>query len=123
MLLTIDMRWLLEVQDRHLPDAIAVGDFTGLAAAVARHAHEPAALGHEPDPAWRAACLMHTLVRLRPLPERNELYAAVVAIGYMAACGEAIDPPYGALTDTAGDVHAYRVETTELAERIRSWRI
>lgn len=32
-----------------------------------------------PDAAWRAAALLHTIVRLEPLPRRNGLFAAFVA--------------------------------------------
>lgn len=66
---------------------------------------------------------MHTLIRLRPLPARNELYACMVAVGYMAAASEAMDPPYGALVELAQAIKGYKTNVYETADRIRSWRV
>jgi hypothetical protein len=41
----------------------------------------------------------------------------------MAASGEALDPPYGALVDLARDVGADRADAYDLADRLRSWRV
>jgi hypothetical protein len=41
----------------------------------------------------------------------------------MNAAGEAIDPPYGAMIDLAGDIDTGRADGYDAAARIRSWRI
>lgn len=123
MNLRIDLPWLLGVQEQKLADDPAVHDYTALAAAVSRHAFDVARLDHAPDAAWRAAALMHSLVRLQPLPARSSLYACMVVVAYMAATGEGIDPPYGAIVDLARDIKEYRVDVYECADRIRGWRI
>lgn len=123
MALLIDLPWLLGVQEQKLHEEPAVHDYTALHAAVSRHAFDVARFDYRPDAAWRAAALMHTLVRLQPLPVRSSLYACMVVVAYMAAAGEGIDPPYGAVVDLARDIKEYRVEVYECAERIRAWRI
>lgn len=123
MELHIDIRWLLERQAEVLPKHPAVHDFSGLVAAVGRHRVNTPSIGATVDNAWRAAALMHTLIRLRPLPARNALFGAGVAVAYMNAGGEGIDPPYGALIDLARDIDAGRADAYDTADRIRSWRI
>jgi hypothetical protein len=76
----------------------------------------------DPDAAWRAAALMHTIVRLEPLPFRNSLFAAFVAAQYMDQSGEGIDPPYGALAALVQKIRDTRLRVPEAADRIRSWR-
>ncbi|SHN36898.1 toxin Doc [Actinacidiphila paucisporea] len=122
--LPIDVAWLLDVQEQALPEDVTVADYSALVAAVARHKtkiprHDTSA----PDPAWRAAALLHTLVRLEPLPYRNSLYACQVAAAYMHASGEGIDPPYGALVELVGDIRSGKAGLFEAADRIRAWRI
>jgi hypothetical protein len=119
----VDIRWLLERQADALPKTPQVHDFTGLVAAVARHRVNTPRLGATADASWRAAALMHTLIRLRPLPARNALFAAGVAVAYMHASGEGIDPPHGALVDLARDIDAGRADAYDAADRIHSWRI
>lgn len=121
--LHIDLRWLLERQAEVLPKHPSVHDFSSLVAAVARHRVNTPQVGVAVDNAWRAAALMHTIIRLRPLPARNALYGSAVAVSYMDAAGEGIDPPYGALIDLARDLHAGHVDGYDAADRIRSWRI
>jgi hypothetical protein len=123
MELHIDLAWLLEVQDRYLPDEIQVRDYSALGAAVERHRFAPVVLGHEPDAAWRAAALLHTIVRLEPLPSANPLLGCMVAVAYMQQSGAAIDPPYGALVELAKDIDAKATDVFAAAERIRSWRV
>jgi hypothetical protein len=77
----------------------------------------------DPDAAWRAAALLHTLVRPEPLPHRTSLFAAFVAAQYMDRSGEGIDPPYGALPDLVRKVRDTRVSVYAVAEALRSWRI
>lgn len=57
-----------------LPKHPSVHDFSGLVAAVARHRANTPRVGVAVDNAWRAAALMHAVIRLRPLPARNALY-------------------------------------------------
>ncbi|MFF5019574.1 toxin Doc [Streptomyces sp. NPDC001165] len=121
--LHIDIRWLLERQAEVLPKHPSVHDFSNLVAAVARHRVNTPQVGITVDNAWRAAALMHAVIRLRPLPARNALYGAAVVVSYMNAAGEAIDPPYGALIDLARDIDAGRADGYGAADRIRSWRI
>lgn len=106
MLLYIDVPWLLDVQEQALPEDVSVADYSALVAAAARHRtkiprHDTAG----PDAAWRAAALLHTLVRLEPLPYRNSLYACQVTAAYMHASGEGIDPrtgPWSTWSATSG---------------------
>jgi hypothetical protein len=121
--LHVDIRWLLERQAELLPKHPTVHDYSGLVAAVGRHRVNTPRIGALTDPAWRAAVLLHTVVRLRPLPARNALFGAAVAVSYMAACGEAVDPPYGALVDLARDLDAGHADAYDAADRIRSWRV
>lgn len=123
MELHIDIRWLLERQAEVLPKHPEVHDFSGLVAAIARHRVNTPQVGVTVDGAWRAAALMHTIIRLRPLPARNALYGAAIVVAYMDAAGETIDPPYGALLDLARDIDAGRTDGYDAAHRIRSWRI
>lgn len=123
MELFVDIRWLLERQAEVLPKHPVVHDFSGLVAAVARHRVNTPRIGAAFDGAWRAGALMHALIRLRPLPARNALFGAAVAVAYMDATGDAIDPPYGALIDLAKDLDAGRADAFDAADRIRSWRI
>ncbi|MET7457803.1 toxin Doc [Streptomyces sp. NPDC005574] len=123
MELHIDIRWLLERQAEVLPKQPEVHDFSNLVAAVARHRVNTPQVGVRVDSAWRAAALMHAVIRLRPLPVRNALYGAAIVVSYMDAAGEAIDPPYGGLIDLARDIDAGRADGYDAADRIRSWRI
>jgi hypothetical protein len=121
--LHVDIRWLLERQADVLPKQPDVHDFSGLVAAVARHRVNTPRLDYHADASWRAAALFHEIVSVRPLPARNALYAALIAVAYMAASGEAVDPPYGALSELAADVRSGRADVYHCADRIRSWRI
>lgn len=124
MVLYIDVPWLLDVQEQAVPEDVTVADYSSLVAAVARHKTRiprPAAV--EPDAAWRAAALLHTLVRLQPLPYRNSLYASQVTAAYMHASGEGLDPPYGALVELVRDIQAGKANVYQAADRIRSWRL
>ncbi|MBB0245506.1 toxin Doc [Streptomyces alkaliphilus] len=121
--LHIDVPWLLQRHEEVLPDQPAVSDFSALVAAVARHRVDPPRLGTNPDTAWRAAALLHTLTLLRPLPAANLRFACATAVAYMHASGEGIDPPYGALVDLVRDITAGQADVYDAADRLRSWRI
>ncbi|MER5530473.1 toxin Doc [Streptomyces sp. NPDC002677] len=123
--LYIDVSWLLDVQENALGhDDLTVADYSALVAAVARHkTRMPTLATSDPDTAWRAAALLHTIVRLEPLPHRNSLYAAFIAAQYMAQAGEGIDPPYGALSDLVRKVRDTRISVQDVADQLRSWRL
>ena len=125
MVLHIDVSWLLDVQEAALGhEDVTVTDYSALVAAVARHkTRTPTLETADPDAAWRAAALLHTIVRLEPLPHRNSLFAAFVAAQYMDQSGEGVDPPYGALSDLVRKVRDTRVSVYAVAEALRSWRI
>ncbi|WP_327129930.1 toxin Doc [Streptomyces sp. NBC_01727] len=124
MVLNIDVPWLLDVQEQAVPEDVSVADYSALVAAVARHKTRiPRPTTAEPDAAWRAAALLHTLVRLQPLPYRNSLYACQVAAAYMHASGEGIDPPYGALVELVRDIQSGKASVYQAGDHIRSWRI
>ncbi|MEV6483535.1 toxin Doc [Streptomyces sp. NPDC051576] len=125
MHLYIDVSWLLDVQEAALSDEdMSVSDYSALVAAVARHKTKlPTLAAADPDAAWRAAALMHTIVRLEPLPHRNSLYAAFVAAQYMGQSGEGIDPPYGALSDLVRKIRDTGVGVLAVADQLRSWRV
>ncbi|MEV0116774.1 toxin Doc [Streptomyces sp. NPDC050844] len=125
MVLYIDVAWLLDVQEFAVaPEDMTVSDYSTLVAAVARHKTKlPTLESADPDAAWRAAALLHTIVRLEPLPYRNSLYAAFVAAQYMDQSGEGIDPPYGALSDLVSTIRESRISVYAVADRIRSWKV
>ncbi|MHC3471041.1 toxin Doc [Streptomyces sp. 7R007] len=125
MVLYIDVSWLLDVQEAALGhEDVTVSDYSALVAAVARHKTKmPTLQTSDPDPAWRAAALLHTIVRLEPLPHRNSLFGAFVAAQYMGQSGEGIDPPYGALSDLVRKIRDSRLTVYAVAEALRSWRI
>ncbi|MER5988838.1 toxin Doc [Streptomyces sp. NPDC001787] len=121
--LYVDIRWLLERQAEVLPKHPTIHDFSTLVAAVARHRVNTPKVGAVVDNAWRAATLMHAIIRLRPLPARNALFGTGIAVAYMSAAGEGLDAPYGALIDLARDIDAGRADAYDAADRIRSWQI
>ncbi|MFB8774968.1 toxin Doc [Streptomyces broussonetiae] len=124
-ILYIDVPWLLDVQEAALgSDDVSVTDYSALVAAVARHkTRMPTLAASNPDAAWRAAALLHTLVRLEPLPHRNSLFAAFVTAQYMDQSGEGIDPPYGALSDLVRKVRETRLPVYAVADALRAWRV
>lgn len=122
MELLIDIRWLLERQAEVLPKHPHIHDFSALVAAVARHRVNTPRIGAVVDNAWRAAVLLHTVIRLRPLPARNALFGAGLVVAYMDAAGDTIDPPYGALIDLTRDIDTGRADVYDAAGSVRSWR-
>jgi hypothetical protein len=122
--LYVDVAWLLDIQEQAVSEDVSVADYSALVAAVARHRTKiPRLASSDPDPAWRAAALLHSIVRLEPLPHRNGLFAAVVAAQYMGQSGEGIDPPYGALPDLVGSIQKGEAGLYGVAEQLRKWRI
>src|SRR3954465_4334010 len=100
----IDVPWLLPRHEGVMPGQPPTSVSPALVAAVARHRVDPPRLGVDPDPAWRAAALLHTIALLKPLPASNARFASATAVAYMHASGEGIDPPYGALIDLVRDI-------------------
>ncbi|WP_129291825.1 toxin Doc, partial [Streptomyces lydicus] len=121
-ILHIDVRWLLQQHEQALPDQPIVSDFSALVAAVARHRVDPPRLGVTSDPAWRAAALLETLLLLKPLPAHNLRFACAIALAYMHASGEGIDPPYGDLVTLAQALTAGEIDIFGAADQIRTWR-
>lgn len=121
----IDVSWLLDVQETALArEDMSVSDYSALVAAVARHkTRMPTLAASDPDASWRAGALMHTIVRLEPLPHRNSLFAAFVAAQYMDQSGEGIDPPYGALSDLVRKIRDTRLGVQAVADQLRSWKV
>src|SRR3954468_3937993 len=99
----IDVPWLLQRHEEVLPGQPGIDDFSALVAAVARHRVDPPRLGVDSDAAWRAACLLRTLLVLRPLPAYNVRYACAITVAYMHASGEGLDTPYGELVNLSRD--------------------
>jgi hypothetical protein len=121
--LLIDHRWLLERQEDLLGKDLAVRDYSGLVAAVARHrVNTPSLDVDAPDAYWRAAALLDTIVLQRPLPARNELYAYGVAVAYIQASGETVDASYEQWRDLVTDVRSLRLTVFDIADRLRSWQ-
>ncbi|MGW3494856.1 toxin Doc [Streptomyces sp. NPDC001020] len=125
MNLYIDVSWLLDVQEAALGhNDLTVSDYSALVAAIARHKTRlPTLEAADPDAAWRAAALLHTIVRLEPLPHRNSLYAAFIAAQYMNQSGEGIDPPYGALSDLVRKIRDTRLDVQDVADQLRTWKV
>jgi len=121
--LFIDVRWLLDRQERVLGKDLQVRDYSALVAAVARHrVNTPHLDVGEPDAYWRAAALLDTIVLQRPLPARNELYGYAVAVAYIEASGETVVAVQEQWIQLIEDIKALRLDTFDIADRLRSWR-
>lgn len=123
MELFVDVRWLLDRQERVLGKDLQIRDYSALVAAVARHrVNTPHLDVGEPDAYWRAAALLDTIVLQRPLPARNELYGYGVAVAYIEASGETIAASEEQWIQLIEDIKALRLDTFDIADRLRSWR-
>ncbi|MFE2320009.1 toxin Doc [Streptomyces sp. NPDC059441] len=123
MELFVDVRWLLDRQERVLGKNLQIRDYSALVAAVARHrVNTPHLDVGEPDAYWRAAALLDTLVLQRPLPARNELYGYGVAVAYIEASGETVTASEEQWIQLIEDIKALRLDTFDIADRLRSWR-
>ncbi|WP_328929916.1 hypothetical protein OG429_38615 [Streptomyces sp. NBC_00190] len=101
MILRIDERWLLEIQEQQIPEESHLRDYTALVAAVARHRAELPQVGYQIDAAWLAAALAHTKTKLRPMESRNALFAAATITAYMAATGRSCSAQPGSVARLA----------------------
>lgn len=123
MELFVDVRWLLDRQERVLGKDLQIRDYSALVAAVARHrVNTPHLDVGEPDAYWRAAALLDTIVLQRPLPARNELYGYGVAVAYLEASGETVAASEEQWIQLIEDIKALRLDTFDIADRLRSWR-
>ncbi|MEU2587291.1 toxin Doc [Streptomyces avermitilis] len=123
MELFVDVRWLLDRQERVLGMDLQIRDYSALVAAVARHrVNTPHLDVGEPDAHWRAAALLDTIVLQRPLPARNELYGYGVAVAYIEASGETVAASEEQWIQLIEDIKALRLDTFDIADRLRSWR-
>jgi hypothetical protein len=121
--LFVDVRWLLDRQERVLGKNLQIRDYSAPVAAVARHrVNTPHLDVGEPDAYWRAAALLDTLVLQRPLPARNELYGYGVAVAYIEASGETVAASEEQWIQLIEDIKALRLDTFDIADRLRSWR-
>jgi prophage maintenance system killer protein len=121
--LFVDVRWLLDRQERVLGKNLQIRDYSALVAAVARHrVNTPHLDVGEPDAYWRAAALLDTIVLQRPLPARNELYGYGVAVAYIEASGETVAASEEQWIQLIEDIKALRLDTFDIADRLRSWR-
>lgn len=123
MELFVDVRWLLDRQERVLGKDLQIRDYSALVAAVARHrVNTPHLDVGEPDAYWRAAALLDTIVLQRPLPARNELYGYAVAVAYIEASGETVSASQVQWIQLIEDIKALRLDTFDIADRLRSWQ-
>lgn len=122
--LHIDVRWLLDRQERVLGDKhLQIWDYSALVAAVARHrVNTPHLDVQEPDAYWRAGTLLDTIVLQRPLPARNELYGYAIAVAYIEASGQTVVASEQQWIQLIEDIKALRLDSYSIADRLRSWR-
>lgn len=120
--LYVDYRWFLERQEELLPDDLTVNDFSVLVGMAARHRVDPPRHDQHPDAYWRAAVFLEECVLLRPLPARNEVFGYGVAIAYLEASGHRVDTKFELWRELIYDIRALRVDSYEIADRLRSWR-
>ncbi|MFF2132974.1 toxin Doc [Streptomyces olivochromogenes] len=123
MELFVDVRWLLDRQERVLGKDLQIRDYSALVAAVARHrVNTPHLDVSDPDAYWRAAALLDTIVLQRPLPARNELYGYAVTVAYIEASGETVSASQLQWIQLIEDIKALRLDTFDIADRLRSWQ-
>lgn len=123
MELLVDYRWLLARQEDILRTDLTVNDLSVFVSMAARNrVNTPRLDQTDPDAFWRAAVFLEECVLLRPLPARNEAYGYGVAIAYLRASGEPVDATYEPWRDLINDIRALRVDSYDIADRLRSWR-
>ncbi|MFF9340769.1 MULTISPECIES: toxin Doc [unclassified Streptomyces] len=121
MELHVDLRWLLDRQEDLLGKELAVRDYSGLMAAVARHkVNTPGLDAGEPDAYWRAAALLDALVLLRPLAARNAFFAYGVTVAYIRASGKTVDDTFEPWEDLVRDIRGLRLSVYDISDRLRA---
>ncbi|WP_328564883.1 toxin Doc [Streptomyces coelicoflavus] len=119
----VDYRWFLERQAELLDD-LAVNDYSVFVGLAARHKVDPPRHDqHRPDAFWRAAVMLEECVMLRPLPTRNELYGYTVALAYLSMHDEQVNTKFESWRELIADIRALRLDSYDIAERLRSWRL
>ncbi|WP_438306753.1 toxin Doc (plasmid) [Streptomyces sp. HUAS TT11] len=114
----------MERQEEILTSDLTVNDFSVLVGMAQRHRVDPPRHDqHHPDAFWRAAVLLEECVLLRPLPARNEAFGYGVAIAYLEASGEHVDEKFELWRDLIHEIRSLRLDSYEIADRLRSWRI
>ncbi|WP_328373731.1 fic family toxin-antitoxin system, toxin component (plasmid) [Streptomyces sp. NBC_00445] len=69
----------------------------------------------------KAAAMLETAVRLRPLAEHNDLFAWVVARVFLDMNGHPLHAPPEAALDLVSDSRHDRVTVPQIAARLRKW--
>jgi len=104
-----------------LPGDPACDDYSKLDAALARmrsHRMGRDVLGSD----WlKAAALLETLARLKPLEDRNDLYAGAAAEAFLIINGRPLQFDPADMLQLAHDAEVGQVTTLQIAARLRSW--
>ncbi|PQM20733.1 hypothetical protein Sfr7A_26385 [Streptomyces xinghaiensis] len=69
----------------------------------------------------KAAAMLETAVRLRPLEKHNDLFAWVIARVFLDMNGHWLDAPPEAALDLVSDSRHGRVTVPQIAARLRKW--
>ncbi|EST38823.1 hypothetical protein N566_05335 [Streptomycetaceae bacterium MP113-05] len=119
----ITMEWAWTALAHHLPFDPAVWDPSGIVAAVARHQNDLVLVADQPQPdtAWRAAALLHTLAVCPPLASpMNEFYAVAITRSYLNVAGAKTLPGTESLADLVEQAKTGAADVSAVAEEIRA---
>lgn len=119
----ITMEWAWSALAHHLPSDPAVWDPSGVVAAVARHQNDLVLVTGQPEPdmAWRAAALLHTLAVCPPLESpMNEFYAAAATRSYLRVAGAKVLPSPVLLADLTEAAEGGRADVSAVAQQLRA---
>jgi hypothetical protein len=119
----ITMEWAWTALAHHLPSDPAVWDPSGVVAAVARHQNDLVLVEGQPEPdiAWRAAALLHTLAVCPPLESpMNEFYAAAATRSYLRVAGAKALPSPQVLGDLVESAKQRKTDIAAVAQELRS---
>ncbi len=119
----ITMEWAWSALAHHLPSDPAVWDPSGVVAAVARHQNDLVLVAGQPEPdmAWRAAALLHTLAVCPPLESpMNEFYAAAATRSYLRVAGAKELPSPVLLADLTEAAKGGRADVSAVAQQLRA---
>lgn len=121
MTLTVDLGWLLQIAQEHLPGDPDVLDFGALEAARARHCAVVLGTTVYPEPHHRAAALFHSLALLPVLEHSNELFAASVAAAFLRASGQPVKVSTEQAADLVDQTTAGQRSVRDIAAALRTW--
>ncbi|MFF4649944.1 fic family toxin-antitoxin system, toxin component [Streptomyces sp. NPDC001380] len=119
----VDLAWLLMTAEQYTPADPQVTDYGSLLAAVARHQAEVFDIPVYPEPADRAAALLHQLMRAPALERSNELFATAAAYAYLVAGGATVATTAREVRSLARAVRDGKLGVTGIAERLESWTV